>query len=128
MTRQGHASPGAAYDLGYHVVWCPKYARSVLSGRAKDRREELICATAGEHGCQIAALDVMPDKVHLFVTPNPNNSPSYVASKVTSFTAHHPRGGFPRPRSPLPIPWSRSCFVARVVATAGAVPVETVQR
>ncbi|MGN9844994.1 IS200/IS605 family transposase, partial [Nonomuraea sp. H19] len=18
-------SPGAAYDLGYHVVWCPKY-------------------------------------------------------------------------------------------------------
>ncbi|MFG3436976.1 hypothetical protein ACGF0J_07000 [Nonomuraea sp. NPDC047897] len=34
MTRQVRASPGAAYDLGYHVVWCPKYRRPVLGGRA----------------------------------------------------------------------------------------------
>ncbi|WP_440064071.1 hypothetical protein [Streptosporangium sp. OZ121] len=25
MTRQVRTCPGAAYDLGYHVVWCPKY-------------------------------------------------------------------------------------------------------
>nr|WP_326646962.1 MULTISPECIES: transposase [unclassified Streptosporangium] len=30
-------SPGAAYDLGYHVVWCPKYRRPVLGGRVKTR-------------------------------------------------------------------------------------------
>ncbi|MGN9783784.1 hypothetical protein ACTMTF_20280 [Nonomuraea sp. ZG12] len=32
-------SPGVAYGLGYHVVWCPEY-----------RLEELIGAQADEHG------------------------------------------------------------------------------
>ncbi|TLP58929.1 IS200/IS605 family transposase [Microbispora triticiradicis] len=117
-------SPAAAYDLGHHVVWCPKYRRPVLGGRAKDRREELIRATAGEHGCQIMALDVVSDQVHLFVTPNPKSAPAYVANQFPGFTSHHPRAGFPHPRSPLPTPWSRSCFVA----TVGAVPAETVRR
>nr|WP_245740590.1 transposase [Nonomuraea maritima] len=40
MARQVRTSPGAAYDLGYHVVWCPKYRRPVLGGRVKDRLEE----------------------------------------------------------------------------------------
>ncbi|MFG3442635.1 transposase, partial [Nonomuraea sp. NPDC047897] len=48
MTRQVRTSPGAAYDLGYHVVWCPKYRRPVLGGRVKTRLEELIRAKAGE--------------------------------------------------------------------------------
>ncbi|MEU4537366.1 transposase [Streptosporangium sp. NPDC023825] len=41
VTRQVRTCPGAAYDLGYHVVWCPKYRRPVLGGRVKDRLEEL---------------------------------------------------------------------------------------
>ncbi|WP_440089761.1 IS200/IS605 family transposase [Streptosporangium sp. LJ11] len=60
MTRQVRTSTGAAYDLGYHVVWCPKY-RPVLGGRVKDRLEELICAKADEHDRQIVALEVMPE-------------------------------------------------------------------
>ncbi|WP_431900104.1 transposase [Nonomuraea sp. bgisy101] len=38
MTRQLRTSPGAAYDLGYHVVWCPKYRRPVLGGRVTVQR------------------------------------------------------------------------------------------
>ncbi|MFL6052285.1 MAG: transposase [Actinoallomurus sp.] len=40
VTRQVRTSPSAAYDLEYHVVWCPKYRRPVLGGRAKTRLEE----------------------------------------------------------------------------------------
>ncbi|GIH48318.1 hypothetical protein Mro03_34970 [Microbispora rosea subsp. rosea] len=50
MTRQVRTSPGVAYDLGYHVVWCPKNRRPVLGGRVKTRLEKLIRAKAGEHG------------------------------------------------------------------------------
>ncbi|MEO3777770.1 transposase, partial [Micromonospora sp. B11E3] len=28
---------GAAYSLGYHVVWCPKYRRPVLVGPVAER-------------------------------------------------------------------------------------------
>ncbi|WP_442946028.1 IS200/IS605 family transposase, partial [Nonomuraea sp. LPB2021202275-12-8] len=69
-------SPGAVYDLGYHVVWCPKYRRRVLGGRVKTRLEELIRAKAAEHDWEIVALEVMPDHVHLLVKPHPKNSPS----------------------------------------------------
>ncbi|WP_440073622.1 IS200/IS605 family transposase, partial [Streptosporangium sp. OZ121] len=65
MTRQVRTCPGAAYDLGYHVVWCPKYRRPVLDGRVKTRLEELIHAKADEHGRQIVALEVMPDHEHI---------------------------------------------------------------
>lgn len=118
------ASSGAAYDLGYQVVWCPKCRRPVLGGRVKDRLEELISVKADEHGRGLVALEVMPGHVHLFVKPNPKNSPSYVAGRFKGFTSHHLRAEFPHLRSRLPALWSRSCFVA----TAGAVPGDTVRR
>ncbi|MGW4667888.1 IS200/IS605 family transposase [Streptosporangium sandarakinum] len=116
-------SPGAAYDLGYHVVWCPKYRRPVLGGRVKDRLEESICAKPAAHGWGTGALEVMPGHVHLFVKPHPKSAPSYVADRFKGFTSHHLRGEFPHLRSRLPTLWSRSYFVA----TAGAVSAETVR-
>jgi putative transposase len=117
-------SPGAAYDLRYQVVWCPKYRRPVLDGRVKTRLEELIRAKADEHGWQIVALEVMPDQVHLVVTAHPEHSPSYVANQVKGFTSRHLRAEFPHLRSRLPTLWSRSYLVA----TVGAVSAETVRR
>ncbi|WP_344583301.1 IS200/IS605 family transposase [Nonomuraea roseoviolacea] len=123
-TSSGSTSPGAAYDLGYHVVWCPKYRRPVLGGRVKTRLEELIHAKADEHDGEIVALEVMPDHVQLFVKPHPKNSPSYVANQFKGFTSHHLRAELAHLRSQLPTLWSRSS----VVATVGAVSAETVQR
>ncbi|GAA1659500.1 IS200/IS605-like element ISH22 family transposase [Nonomuraea maheshkhaliensis] len=124
MTRQVRTCPGAAYDLGYHVVWCAKYRRPAPGGRVKDRLEELIRAKADEHGREIVALEMMPEHVRLFVEPHPESSSSYVAGQFKGFTSHRPRAEFGRLRSrPLTL-WSRSCVVARV----GAVGAETVQR
>ncbi|GAA2378554.1 IS200/IS605 family transposase [Nonomuraea africana] len=124
MSRRVRTSPAAAYDLGYHVVWCPKYRRRVLSGRVKTRLEELIGAKAAEHDWEIIALEVMPDHVQLLVKPHPKNSPSYVANQFKAFTSHHLRAEFPHLRSRLPTLWSRSYFVASV----GALSAHTVQR
>ncbi|WP_420538742.1 transposase [Nonomuraea africana] len=43
------------YELGYHLVWCPRYRRPVLGGRVEDRLEELVRAKANEHGWRIRA-------------------------------------------------------------------------
>ncbi|MEU4537914.1 transposase [Streptosporangium sp. NPDC023825] len=82
MTRQVRTSPGAAYDLGYHVLWCPKYRRPVPGVRVKDRPEKLINAQAAEHGREVVALEVRPDHVHLFATPPPKNVPSFRGRRV----------------------------------------------
>lgn len=123
-SRQVRTSPGAAYDLGYHVVWCPKYRRKVLGGRVGDRLEELIRERASEHGWLIVALEIMPDHVHVFVKPHPKDSPSHVANQFKGYTSRVLREEFPHLRSRLPTLWSRSYFVA----TVGSVSAATVQR
>ena len=124
MAREVQLSPGGAYDLGYHIVWCPKYRRPVLADAVNSRCEELIRAKADEHGWRIVALEVMPDHVHLFVRTHPADSPSYVANQLKGFTSRVLRREFPHLRSRLPTLWSRSYFVA----TVGAVSAATVQR
>ncbi|MCL9760917.1 RNA-guided endonuclease TnpB family protein [Frankia sp. AiPa1] len=55
---------GGVYDLGYHVVWCPKYRRAVLVGQVRDRLDTLIQQKCAEHGWPIVALEIEPDQVH----------------------------------------------------------------
>uniref|UniRef100_UPI003570E21C transposase n=1 Tax=Microbispora siamensis TaxID=564413 RepID=UPI003570E21C len=57
------ASPGAAHDLGYHVVWCPKYRRPVLGSRVKARLEELIRGLLGLTGDSALPPRSAPSKI-----------------------------------------------------------------
>jgi putative transposase len=124
MGRQVTKGAGGVYDLGYHVVFCPKYRRAVLVGQVRDRLETLIRQKCAEHDWPIVALEIEPDHVHLFVKAHPKHSPSYVANQIKGFTSHELRGEFAHLRSRLPTLWSRSYFVA----TVGTVSAETVRR
>ncbi len=115
---------GAAYSLGYHLVWCPKYRRPVLVGPVAKRLRELIEQKADKHGWAIAALEVMPDHVHLFVRADPAASPSYIANQLKGFTSKVLRDEFPALRKRLPTLWSRSYFVSSV----GNVSAATIQK
>jgi putative transposase len=124
VTRKVRRYAGGVYDLGLHVVWCPKYRRKVLGGRVAVRLRELIEAKAAEKGWEIIALEVMPDHVHLFVKHGPKASASYVANQFKGFTSRVLREEFPHLKSQMPTLWSSSFFVASV----GAVSADTIQR
>lgn len=81
VTRKVRRYSGGVYDLGLHVVWCPKYRRRVLEGPVAVRLRELIEQKAAEKGWEIIAVEVMPDRVHLFVKHEPKASASYVANQ-----------------------------------------------
>ena len=56
VTRKVRRYSGGVYDLGLHVVWCPKYRRRVLGGRVAARLRELIEGEGhreglGDHRC-----------------------------------------------------------------------------
>ena len=124
VTRVVTIGAGGVYDLGYHVVWCPKYRRQVLTGDIKVRCEALIRAKCAEHDWLIVALEVMPDHVHLFVKAHPKHSPAFIANQLKGMTSRTLRQEFPSLRSRLPTLWSRSFFCA----TVGAVSADTVRR
>ena len=62
---------GAVFSLKHHIVWCPKYPRSVLTHPIDARLKALFAEIAAEHGMRLHAVEVMPDHVHLFVGSDP---------------------------------------------------------
>jgi putative transposase len=69
---------GAVYNLNYHLVWCPKYRRNVLTGRVASRLWQLLDEIATQNGFEVLACKVMPDHVHLFLSTPPKTSASSV--------------------------------------------------
>lgn len=39
----------AVYNIGYHLIWCPKYRRKVLVGDVEVRLRELFLERANGH-------------------------------------------------------------------------------
>jgi putative transposase len=107
---------------GCHFVWCPKFRRTVRTGRSAARCEELIRARADGHGWPVVALEIMPNQVHLFAKVHRSVCPPRVASQVKGFTSLGLRTGFLHLLSRLSARWSRSYSAA----TAGAVPAQAV--
>ena len=59
------------YSLQYHIVWCTKYRKQVLEGEIEKRCKEILYDIAQEYGFQIAAMEMMPDHVHMLVDCKP---------------------------------------------------------
>ena len=74
------------FNIGYHLIWCPKYRRKVLVGDVENRLKELLYEKAEEIGVSIASLEVMPDHVHLFAKTKPINAPHYVVQQFKGYT------------------------------------------
>jgi putative transposase len=82
---------GAVCNLNYHLVWCPKYRRRVLRGPVADRLRQLLNASAAQNGFELLACEVMPDRVHLFVSAPPKYSPSTLAKLFKGITSRRLR-------------------------------------
>ena len=52
----------------YHVIWCTKYRRSVLSNEIQERLKSLILEAQTQYGYNIRAIETMPDHVHILVS------------------------------------------------------------
>jgi putative transposase len=115
---------GAVFSLKYHLVWCPKYRRPVLTPPVDARLKELVAEVAAEHGMTIHAAEVMPDHVHLFVEADPTLGVAEIVNRLKGRTSRVLRQEFRSLRSRLPSLWSRSYFAA----TVGAVSEATIKR
>src|SRR3974377_338259 len=68
----------AGYDLKYHLVWVPKYRKSLLVGAIEKRLREIFSEIAMHDGLGIVELELMPDHVHMFV----EGAPKWARGKI----------------------------------------------
>lgn len=124
MDTRYKKNAGCVYNIKYHLVWCPKYRRQVLTGRIQNRLKELLNAKATELGIEIQVMEVMPDHVHVFITGQPTEAIQHIVNQLKGYTSRILRQDFTELRSKLPCLWSRSYYVG----TVGHVSEETVRR
>jgi putative transposase len=104
----------AAYNTGYHFIWCPKYRRKVLGGEVEARLREPLAEVGSKLGVTMESMEMMPDYVHLFVKSPPTLAPHYIVQQFKSISARRLRDEYPRLRSRLPTLWTRSYYCESV--------------
>lgn len=121
MSERYARNAGAVFALKYHLVWCPKYRRPVLTKPVDRRLKTLLQAKAEELGMTVHTLEVMPDHVHLFVESDPTLCVAEIVNRLKGFTSRTLREEFPFLRSRLPTLWSRSYYAGSVGSVSEAV-------
>jgi putative transposase len=117
-------SSHAVFSCQYHVIFCPKYRRSVLNGKIADRLKEIIKEKQGAFGYEILDMEVMPDHVHLLIDVDPKIGIYHVVTQIKGYTSKTLRLEFPELKKRLPTLWTHSKFIS----TVGAVTLEVVKR
>lgn len=112
------------YSCQYHVIFCTKYRRKVLSTEIQEKIRELILQKQEECDYEIIEMEIMEDHVHLLLDVNPKLGVYKTISRIKGFTSHEMRAQFPELKQKLPSLWTNSKFVS----TVGAVSLETVKK
>ncbi len=122
--KEYHRIPNLVYSCQYHVIFCPKYRRSVLKDGIDTRLKELIREKQDEYEYRVLEMEIMPDHVHLLLDVNPKLGVYHVVNRIKGYSSFVLRNEFPSLKRKLPTLWTRSKFISSV----GAVTLEAVRK
>ena len=114
----------STYACEYHVIWCTKYRRTVLSAEIQARFKGLVLESEEKYGYIVRAVETMTDHVHLLISIPPTEAVGIMIGKIKGMTAKVLREEFPHLKSRLPNLWTRSYFVA----STGGVALEVLKQ
>lgn len=127
-----HTNNNVVYRCNYHIVWCPKWRRKVLTsddpalnnppidgdpGPVDTRLRELIWQVAEETGAIVEKLEVAPDHVHLLASVDPQYGVGRFIRLCKGRSSRLLRAEFPSLKRRIPTLWTNSYFVATVGCT-----------
>jgi len=104
------SSNTCVYNIGYHLIWCPKYRRKVLIDNIEARLKELLNEKAKQINISIEKLEIMPDHVHLFIKASAVISPHKIVQQFKGYTSRRLREEFRILRTKIPTLWTRSYY------------------
>ena len=112
------------YSCKYHVVFCPKYRRSVLVAPIDERLKQIIRETCAEALSELIEMEVMPDHVHLLLNCDPQFGINRLVRSIKGRSSRLLRMEFPALKSRLPCLWTGSYFVS----TVGGAPLAVIKQ
>jgi len=105
------------YACQYHVIWCPKYRRSVLIDGVDERLKVILQEVAVETDSEILEMEIMPDHVYLLLSVDPQYGINKLIKAMKGRSSNLLRKEFPWLKSRIPSLWTNSYFCATVGGT-----------
>lgn len=109
------------YNINYHIVWCVKYRRKVLTDEVSARLYEILNGVAAEKGFTIAECKVGEnDHVHCFVSAPPKLSITQIVKYLKGISGRMLFMEYPELRQKLwkGELWNGSYFVETIGSTS----------
>ena len=109
------------YNINYHIVWCVKYRRKVLSQKISERLYELCYEIAKAKGFTVVEVKVGEnDHVHCFVSAPPKISITQIVKYLKGISGNRLLEEFPELRKSLwkGHLWNGSYFVETIGSTS----------
>ncbi|MBQ6756160.1 MAG: IS200/IS605 family transposase [Oscillospiraceae bacterium] len=109
------------YNVNYHIIWCTKYRRKVLSEPICSRLYELLREVGNEKGFTVVQAKVGEnDHIHCFVTAPPKLSITDIVRWLKGISGRHLLMEFPEIKHQLwnGHLWNGSFFVETIGSTS----------
>lgn len=124
MFSQYRSNRNIVFSCKYHVVWCPKYRRSVLIDGADEALKLIIRRVCVARDAELIELEVMPDHVHLLVGIDPQYGIHRLVKEMKGVSSREMRASFAFLKRRLPTLWTNSYFVS----TVGGAPLAVIKQ
>ena len=112
------------YRCTYHVVWCVKYRRKLLSADVERRLKQIAQQVADERRCAILEMEADQDHFHMRVECDPQFGIHRLVKAIKARSSRLLRQEFSLLRTRVPTLWTNSYFVA----TVGGAPLAVVKQ
>ena len=96
--------------LKYHIVWCTKYRRKVLTDIIQIRLKELITEKCKQNNYPLIEVETMPEHIQVFVGGTSKDSVHRIVSQLKGYTSFKLKREFTELTTRLPNLWTRSYY------------------
>lgn len=90
------------YVCRYHLVFCPKYRRKVLTPPIDERLKVILAEQMERWGQDLIELEVLPDHVHLLVGCDPQFGLHRLVKLLKGYSSPALRAEFPHSSGDCP--------------------------
>lgn len=108
----------------FHVVWCTKYRRKLLTPEVEVRLKQIAAEVAEETRCTIREMEGNLDHFHMLVDCDPQFGIHRFVKAVKGRSSRLLRQEFSPLRTRVPTLWTNSYFVA----TVGGAPLAVIKQ
>jgi len=112
------------YSCKYHVVWCVKYRRKVLSAAIEHRLKEIVQSVCEERVSELFEIECDKDHVHILIEVDPQYGVHKLVKQIKGRSSRLLRQEFPELVKRLPTLWTNSYFVSSV----GGAPLSVIKQ